>query len=499
MIIPSASQYIACMPDHAIASSGISRAANRTRQFSDNGPARKKWISITAVVVCAAAAIPGLRIRGFGIDETVRKMIRQATGVSDDDVKAASGKEKITLFDAYTLAVYNTERMAMEGENSVQSREKRLQAYTSFVPRLSLKAVKAFPGLSREYLTSSRSMMSLYARLPLITGLDEVSGIRAAGSDLRINGYSLRHTAGLLLKDVAASYYSLLSIGKSLKNTEEIMELYLRTLTELRRRVAIGRSRQSEILRTNTQIFKLGADIVSLKNDLDHAKTAFRTVTGIEGDFSLEDGGDPPAPDYSPADFEALTAERWDVKAAREYVEYAKAGEMSAWGLHLPSAYLEGSYILFQDTIRTSTSSPSRYRDYTLSLGVELPILGGDVTFAKVREARSVRRQADLALSGTVRSAGEELLDAYHNWESSGKGLDAYRKAYESADENFRTVSAEYKLNLVTILDLLTAINSLQSAREDYELAGLRLKLDRLNLAVAANEFSGDKISALKK
>jgi len=66
-------------------------------------------------VLCAligATAAPG---------PTVRKMLYRVTGVTGDDVAAARAAKELTLFDAYALSVFNTETMAIEGENSVQA------------------------------------------------------------------------------------------------------------------------------------------------------------------------------------------------------------------------------------------------------------------------------------------------------------------------------------------------------------------------------------------
>ena len=45
----------------------------------------------------------------------------------------------------------------------------------------------------------------------------------------------------------------------------------------------------------------------------------------------------------------ALAAGRWDVKAASEEVEAAKSRLCAAWGGHLPSLYLEGTYRIYQE------------------------------------------------------------------------------------------------------------------------------------------------------
>jgi outer membrane protein TolC len=50
----------------------------------------------------------------------------------------------------------------------------------------------------------------------------------------------------------------------------------------------------------------------------------------------------------------------------------------------------------------------------------------------------------------------------------------------------------------VTILDVLTSLTSLQNARDEFQRAELQVKLNRISLGVAINEFSGDKIRKLQ-
>ena len=115
----------------------------------------------------------------YAVDDDVKKMIRRATGITDEDVKTASGKKDITLFDAFALAVHKTERMAIEGENAIQAEERKLQAIESFLPYVSLRANKAFPEPDTRYVNLARSAVSLYLRQPIVTGLKEASQIKA--------------------------------------------------------------------------------------------------------------------------------------------------------------------------------------------------------------------------------------------------------------------------------------------------------------------------------
>lgn len=470
-----------------------------------------------------ALAVVGFALSLHAVDNDVKKLIRRATGITDEDVRAAAVKREITLFDAFALAVHKTERMALEGENAIQAEERKLQAIESFLPYFSLRANKAFPEPDTRYVNLARSAVSLYLRQPIVTGLKEASQIKAAWSDRKIRECQLNNNATQMLMDVGTAYYTVLLMEHDLKNNEQLLELHNKTLAEIRRRVEIGRSRQSDLLRTNAQIYSLQARVKSIRTGLEHAKLVFAAMTGIESDYALADTlnlGDPPV---TLKDTEKIVDVRWDVKAAKEQMEYSKAGVMAAYGTHLPNVYFEGSYFLWQDSMyrtdrskqltqlalssnpagsllgsRLNNGNPARSRDYYFSLGAELPIFGGDITFAKVREANSKKRQADLGLSQTVRLARQDVLDSFQTWEGAKVELEAYRRALASAEQNYQVVSNEYRLNQVTILDVLVSLTSLQSARDDYERAQLQLKLNRVRLGVSINEFSGEGIRTLK-
>jgi outer membrane protein TolC len=243
--------------------------------------------------------------------------------------------------------------------------------------------------------------------------------------------------------------------------------------------------------RTNSELYKLEAVIKSLRNDLTHTKITAKILTGIDN-INLKLSGELPDPVFNIDEAKSFVNKRWDVKTTEEQVEYSTARVISAYGEHLPSVYLDGAYILYQE------KKPANTRDYYFSLGAEIPLFSGGIVLAKVREAESIKRQSELNLSKTRRLAEQDIIDAYQSWESSMKEAEAFKKALVSAEENYNIIKNEYRLNLVTILDVITSLKSLQSARDDYERTELQHRLNRIRLGIAINELSGPNIRILK-
>ncbi len=113
-------------------------------------------------------------------------------------------------------------------------------------------------------------------------------------------------------------------------------------------------------------------------------------------------------------------------------------------------------------------------------------------------EAASIRRQAVLRLEQSRRVARQEIEEAYSTYTSSLHATESFKKALDAADNNYRSILGEYRLNLVTLLDVFNALTTLESARDDYERTVLESCLSRVRLGVATGEFYGEKISVLR-
>jgi outer membrane protein len=428
-------------------------------------------------------------------DSEAARLICDAAGIGYADCAEASRREAPGLFELYALAVHNTEKMKIEAENVIQARERRNQALGSFLPRVSLRASKLLPKRNdtESSFATTRTGVFLYARQPVMTGLDEWAGYKASGPDIRANYYGARSAATRLLYDVAYAYFRILQIEKGLASREEIVKLYGKNLQELNKRVWLGKSRQSDALLTRSQMHKVEADILSLKDELERARLDLVTLTGVPiGGRKLSGIGTISRPEGPGERLAASIEGRWDVKAAAEQVDLSEARLLAAVGGHFPSLYIEGGYRLYQpETIR-------RGLDYYVGLGAELPLFSGLIVSSKVNEMESALRQSRLRLREVRRIARQDVLDAWQSWDTSEQEVRAYAKALETAEENYRVVLRDYNLSLVTVLEVITALKTLQEAREDHVNTVLQNALNRVRLGIAVNEFAGSGVRALK-
>ena len=445
---------------------------------------RRYFLIIPALLAAAVSA------RADNPSSGLEDLLFPAAGITREDVAAASGNRTKSLFDLYVLSVARTERMAIEGENSVQADAHRSAAVDAFLPQVQLSASKVYPSVNSGSGYAPKSSVALYAQQNIVTGLKEISAFRKSGSEMKMREYSLRDAAGKLLVDVSAAYMNAVRVVKEVRNKEKILENYRGIEAELEKRVAIGRSRPSELLQIRSQIYSLTAQIESGKNSLEQAQNVLAYLTGVRPPIAVDEDFDAGAPLSLEADPSSFIGARFDVKAAEEQRDMASAGLLAAYGGFTPNIYVSAGDRIYQKTMNG--------HDWYIGLNATMPLFSGGETLAAVKESRSLVRQAELTLSQTKRKAVQEITDAATGYRSTLHQIESYKKALDAAETSYRTLLAEYRLKLVTILDVFNALTSLENARDAYEGIVIDNRLGRISLGVATGELSGPGAAKLR-
>jgi outer membrane protein len=178
------------------------------------------------------------------------------------------------------------------------------------------------------------------------------------------------------------------------------------------------------------------------------------------------------------------------VKAAISNVALADASLLQAHGEHLPTLAVQGTYYLQRDG---GSSTP----DWNAQLVASLPLFEGGQIIAQEDQAASKKRQAEMQLSLTHRSALDDIREAYKSLLESMGETDAYQKAEQAYEQAYQDVMHDYKLNLTTNLELLQTMTSLENTKISYIKAKYQTLYDQVWLGVATGALP--KIGADKQ
>lgn len=392
--------------------------------------------------------------------------------------------------ECFKAALRRSEIIADRTELIVQAEERYKQAVGVMLPNVNANAsafTQASPGegqTGRTVAPAYEPLVKLSATQPLFRGLRNLAALRQTKDTVAAQTENKRQAKAQLYNDVAQNFYTILSIERDLANLNTEISLYEKRTMELKDRVKIGRSRVSEVLTTESAMASLRSQVKQLQGQLDAAREAFVFLTGLNRDTRLVNG----APAVVTAEsirleplesYLSIKYERPDIKAAEYQRSAASEGVSIAKGGHLPSADFSANYYFVRRGVDQNV-------DWDVIASLTFPIFAGGVIQSRVREAASVERETELALSRVKRQADTEIRSFYRTIEAESAQLRTLADAKRLSERNYKEQLQEYRLGLVTNLDVLQALTSFQESNRALDRAYFAAKIDQTRLETAA-------------
>jgi outer membrane protein len=171
--------------------------------------------------------------------------------------------------------------------------------------------------------------------------------------------------------------------------------------------------------------------------------------------------------------------QRADVQAARQRLVAATEGITVARGQHWPSIDLNANYYLERPGYLNESK-------WDVQLALTIPIYTGGTISSQVREAGSVRNQAELTKTLVLRQARQEIRSLYQSVTLNLEQLRALKNATTAARKNYLAQQHDYQLDLVSNLDVLQALTSYQQNQRTLDRARLTSRSDYLQLLASS-------------
>ncbi|MBI3561191.1 MAG: TolC family protein [Gammaproteobacteria bacterium] len=392
----------------------------------------------------------------------------------------------ITLDEYYTAALQRSETIATQYELIQQAEEHYQQANAALLPTVSGIATYTWqdplPPSSPQTPTnlSHQPLSKITATQPLFRGMREYAALRQSQDLVDGQKQDYRQARVLLFKDVVRNFYTLLALESDLANFGEEIHLNQEREKDIRARVRIGRSRNSELLNVQSNISTLQAQLQQVLGQQHVARQVLAFQSGLSADTALRDVELPPDKLEPIAEYLANLPLRPDVLATDKRLLAAYEATNIARGGHYPSLDLNGNYYF---------ERPGYLNDskWDVQLALTIPLYAGGSIQSKLREANSQHSQAILAHSQTLRQAEQEIRSLYQSVSADLNQLSALNDATRLAKKSYQAQVQEYHLGLVTTLDVLQALSSYQQNQRALDRARYTAKSDYLQLLAASN------------
>lgn len=390
--------------------------------------------------------------------------------------------EALTLDDYFAQALARSETVAIQGELLLQAQERARQAGAALYPTLTGYASYALQDQGARILDlnpTRQRLVRLTANQPLFRGFREFAAVRQGRALVGAQDHDYNNARVQLYKDVVQNFYDVVTIEQDLMSLAEQIGQHQQRAKELQDRVHIGRSRPGEVLTIQSVISTLAAQIEQRKAELSAAREVFAFLSGLPAATALHDTQVLPAHPGTLEDYLARIALRPDVKAMQQREVAAQENLRVARGAHLPSLDLNANRYL-------ERSGNLENVEWDVQLALTVPLYAGGSLQSRVREALSQSTQAELSARQVGRQAEQEIRSAYQSVVLDRGQVEALAKAADAAYKNYLAQRRDYRLGLVTNLDVLQAHTAFQDNQRALNSARYNTKLNWLRLQAAA-------------
>lgn len=388
----------------------------------------------------------------------------------------------LTLADCYALTLKQSEKIGIQQELITEAEGRFARALGAVLPQLSFSSSdKRQDGSGGSAFTLKEVPERKFVlSQTLFGGFKEAAAMAIARKEKRQRLHEKERVEQLLLLDVANAFYLLFEQRADLKILVRSRKTLVKRMTELKERERLGRSRPSELASTEADLRRIEAEEERIRSGERVVRQLLEFLTGREIGEIVDTG--PPVISLEPEEhyLEKATL-RSDVRAFEEAWEVSKKQLTIARAPLWPSVEVEGNYY-------TERAGAAEGVDWDATLTVDVPIFEGGQAFGAVKEVGARSRAAELRFAEAKRIASLDIREAYVSLQAALARRSALHKALAASEEDYRLQVEDYRLNLVSNLDVLETLEDLERAERDFLHVSFEAKRLYWQLRVASGE-----------
>jgi outer membrane protein len=426
-----------------------------------------------------------------------RRILDQDAG---DPTPPLQRGEELTLLRALRLANQDNERLAIRGEDYVQSLVDKDRAFSNFLPTITLQpnyTITHNPnagatqtdanGVARPVGTSGgfkavgrtlrRFEVPVIGSGNLFRGFRDLAQLRASDYTIEQQRQLLLDAQSTLLLEVAQTYYNVLRAESNVEVLRKSLVAQQERVRDAQGRLDAGTGKPLDLAQAEAQAAGTRVTLVQAQGDVANARTLLAFLIGAgEVTGPLRDDYDVPA-QVAPVDdlLSAAWGAREDYQAAHAVVQASVQNVYAAIGEYYPSVTLNVTTYLFRENFSDASK-------WNTLLTVNLPIFSAGLIEADVRTAWSRLRQAAMDESLIRRQIEDEVRERYQNFLTSANKLRELDAQIRAAAEAYRQSRAGFDAGTAIFLDVLTAQNVLLNSELDLTTERFNQKVIYLDL-----------------
>jgi outer membrane protein len=354
-----------------------------------------------------------------------------------------------------------------------QSLEQQKQNEGNYFPKLALKGTY----LKQDKVNTDQKAIGLNLTHSIYKGGRDTILIETSQQNAVIAKNQMSVDRITLYLNVISAYYNYFLYLNDYKNLELLKKQSKERVDETRKRVQVGRSRKGELLQTEAQMATVEAQVLNGRGLVRESEERFYLLTGLDKS-NIEFNESIVVPTVVKPLQSYLTAahSRFDMINFEKKIELADLEIKSTKALNYPTLDLATNYYF-----NKRNSSTYKNSQWDIGLTFILPLFEGGSTQSKISESVLKKEQAVYSMTDYKKTLEIEISSKYETYRRYLDQVKAFDLAFEKALKSYNEAIKDYRLGVISNLDLLSSLNiyldSLRNSEKTKIQAMMNLKI----------------------
>lgn len=339
--------------------------------------------------------------------------------------------------------------------------------------------------LTYEFSTedSRGAVLSTWSDLTLFSGFRGITTIRKKQLDLEIQLARLDQAKNNLDLLVTRTYLEALFQKERVQSAQEQAALTGQLTEQARKLIEAGALTRQALLDLQAQLGRDNMELVEAQNDHDLALLSLAQVLNLDEPERLhirEPGEEDLLPAILPDPKELFSqaqgrlpqirASALEVQRAEKDLRLAQGAQMpsltmtTGWGTGYSDQItdaLSGNIMGFRDQLRFTSTTYLRF-------GLQIPVFDGLSGWNRIREAKIMITDRELALEAEKQGVKKEIEMSYAASRAALAALEAGQLSVDASREAFSHAEQRFSLGMITLTDLEVTKNNLKKAQAEW-------------------------------
>lgn len=434
-------------------------------------------------------------------------------------ISYAQSVQRITLQDAVRISLENNYQLK-QAENNLALTELGIKSeYADFLPTLN-GSVRSSRNTGNQFNNNTGEFANktiygfnagISSGITVFAGFENINSLRAAQQDKLSSEESLNRAKENVIFNTSSRYLQVLLNVELLEIAQGNLETSLKQLEQIKAQVEVGSRPVVDLYNQESQVANDELQVTNQENALSISKLSLvrqlqidplqeydfiTPIVNLEGltpkDFTLKDLVD-----------EALTL-RSDLKSEKANVKVLHYQQAISKAAILPSASLSAG--LSSDandaTIDPATLQGAKFSDQFfdrnvgtgITFTISVPIFNNLDRSLNIQRSKVQSKNAELGIENTELQIIQEVTQAYIDYVSINKQLEASGKAFIASQKAFETQQERYNVGASTLIELSQAQDTFTSAQSDRTQALYNLIFQEKLLDYYLGKLTGDSV-----